>query len=145
MRLRGRRRPAGIERVPIEVLIPEVVLEPLGPVALRIGPGRGLLDYPSGRPCHAIVNVWPTDDGWAEAAWPLDPQFGWFVAPIDLRTGHILEFRREAGTVLGWVAGRDADRVIVVVVVAADRERAADSAAEAMWLHGKRVTHDDAD
>ena len=33
-----------------------------------------------------------------------DPQFGWFVAPIDLRLGHILEFRREVGSLFGWVA-----------------------------------------
>ncbi len=118
--------------MPTEVLTPEVVLEPLGPVALRLGPGRGLLDYPGGRPCHAIVNVWPTDDGWAEASWPLDPQFGWFIAPIDLRSGHVLEFRREAGIAFGWVVDCDAGRL--VVVVEADRERAAESAAEAMRL-----------
>ena len=129
VRLRGRRRPAGVERVPTEVLTPEVVLEPLGPVVLRLGPGRGLLDYPGGRPCHAIANIWPTDDGWAEACWPHDQRFGWFVAPIDLRLGHILEFRGEMKSVFAWVA--DCDPFRVVAVVEADRRRAVGAAAEA--------------
>jgi hypothetical protein len=119
VRLRGRRRPAGLERVPTEVLKPELVLGPLGPVVVRLGPGRGPLDYPGGRPCDAIANIWPTDEGWAEALWPFDSQYGWFVAPIDLRLGHIVEFRSGADRCVAWVI--DVDRHTVALWAVADR------------------------
>lgn len=123
MRRPSRRCPAGPERVPTEVLVPEIVDYPLGPVMLRLGPGRGLLDYPIRRPVHAVVNVWPMDDGWAEAPWPWDPTFGWFVAPIDLRAGHVLEFRGAGRALVGYVVV--ADHTTVLVVLTPERERAA--------------------
>lgn len=127
MRRSSRRRPAGPERVPTEVLIPEIVDYPLRPILLRLGPGRGLLDYPIRHPVHAVGNVWPVDDGWAEALWPWDPTFGWFVAPIDLRAGHVLEFRGAGGPLVGHVI--DAGRANVLVVPAPDRACAAARAA----------------
>jgi len=141
VRLFGRRRPAGNERVPNEVLTPELVLEPLGPVVLRLGPGNGLLEYPGGRTCHQVANIWWENGGWYETVWPTDPHYGWFIAPIDLGLGHILEFRGPAGTLVGWVADATPERVIVVI--AAGRERAAEEASNAResWVR-KEVKSD---
>jgi hypothetical protein len=100
--------------VPNEVLVPEIVDYPLGPVLLRIGPGRGLLDYPIRQPVHAVVNVWPADDGWAEAPWPWDTTFGWFVAPIDLRAGHVLEFRGAGLPLIAYVLHADQSNAVVL-------------------------------
>jgi hypothetical protein len=129
VRLRCRRRPAGFERVPTEVLKPELVLGPLGPVILRLGRGRGLLDYPGGRPCDAVANVWPTDEGWAEALWPFDSHYSRFVAPIDLRPGHIIEFRRDTSALIAWTVDAGATDVLLVAErsrkVAVDRARMA--------------------
>ena len=105
VRLRGRRRPAGIERVPTEVLVPEVVVGPLGPVYLRLGPGRVLLDYPSGRPCRAIANVWPTDDGWAEGTLAArSTSTSGSSPPSTSASATSSSFARETESVFGWVA-----------------------------------------
>ncbi|MEZ5378274.1 MAG: hypothetical protein R2733_17355 [Acidimicrobiales bacterium] len=130
MRLFGRRRPAGVERVPNKVLRPEVVEHPPGPVALRLGPGLGLLDLPSGQACLSVANVWIADGQWVEAEWPWDAAFGWFVAPIDLRLGHVLEFRLVGGTLTGWVVDVNAERFVFVVT--ADRNQATEMAGIAL-------------
>jgi len=139
VRLFGRRRPAGYERVPNEVLTPELVLEPVGPVVLRLGPGNGLLEFPGGRACHQVANIWYENGGWYETPWPTDPHYGWFIAPVDLGLGHVLEFRRPAGTLVGWVADANPDRVIVAI--AADRERAVEAARAAHEIWAWREIH----
>ncbi len=121
MRLRGRRRPAGVERVPTKALTPEPVVLPPGPIVLRLGPGLGLLDLPAG-PVYSVANVWIADGSWVEATWPRDPVHGWFVAPFDLRLGHVLEFRHQVGIIHGWVADVNSGRFIFVVT--ANREQA---------------------
>ncbi len=73
-----------------------------------------------------MANIWPTNDGWAEAHWPRHQAFGWFTAPIDLRPGHILEFRGPAGPIIGAV--QHADETWVVVLICPDRHRAVDAA-----------------
>lgn len=130
MRLVGRRRPAGVEQVPSQVLVPEIVAQPLGPVVLRLGPGGGLLDLPGHSWFDSVSNVWLVDGSWAEAMWPRDPAYGWFIAPIDLRLGHILEFRRQASLVCGWVA--DVRHDAFVFAVTADRAQADEMASIAL-------------
>lgn len=122
MRLRGRRRPAGVEWVPNEVFTPEVVVQPLGPIVLRLGPGSGLLDFPGGLGFDAVANVWLADGRWVEATWPRDPTYGWFIAPIDLRLGQVVEFGRGGSIITGWVADVNVHRFVFVVT--ANREEA---------------------
>ncbi|MEZ5229335.1 MAG: hypothetical protein R2710_22555 [Acidimicrobiales bacterium] len=122
MRLFGRRRPAGVERVPNEVLRPELVDYLPGPVVLRLGAGLGLLDLPSSVACQSVANVWIADGRWVEAEWPRDATYGWFVAPIDLRLGHMLEFRLASGPLAGWVADVSPERFVFVIT--ADRDQA---------------------
>ncbi len=130
MRLRGRRRPAGVEQVPTEALVPEIVAQPLGPVVLRLGPGGGLLDLPGPLRIDDVANVWSSEGGWVEARWPRHPVHGWFIAPIDLRLGHVLEFRGATALVCGWVA--DVQHDGLVFVVTADRAQASEMASIAL-------------
>ena len=130
MRLLGRRRPAGVEQVPTQVLVPEIVVQPLGPVVLRLGPESGLLDLPGATWFVTVSNVWTADGVWHEAQWPRHQRYGWFIAPIDLRLGHVLEFRGQATLVCGWVA--DVQHDAFVCVVTADRCQAVEMAAVAL-------------
>ncbi len=129
MRRFRRRRPAGVEQVPNEVLSPSLVVQSPGPIVLRLGPGSGLLDHPSGRECSSVANVWVGGGQLFEAMWPRDPAYGWFVAPVDLRLGHVLEFRQHADIVHGWVADVNPGRFVFVVT--ANSAQALDMAATA--------------
>ncbi len=129
MRRFRRRRPAGVEQVPNKTLSLDFVVQMPGPIVLRLGPGSGLLDHPGGRECSAVANVWVADGQWFEAMWPRDPANGWFVAPVDLRLGHVLEFRQHADIVHGWVADVNPGRFVFVVT--ANCAQALDTAAAA--------------
>lgn len=130
MRLRGRRRSAGVEQMPNDVVVPDIVVQPLGPIVLRLGPGGGLLDLPGPSGFDTVANVWPSEGAWVEARWPRHPTYGWPIAPIDLRLGHVLEFRGQAAVVYGWVV--DVQHHSFVFVVTADRERAYETATVAL-------------
>ena len=111
----------------------------------------------------AIAHVWPEPrcaGGWARAAWPVDYVASRFVAPDDLRIGHVLEVTIVGGLrCYGWIADVDARRFVLVAspdapsaVVAAARAvevwHAAESAAvEDEWrtrIARVRRLHDEA-
>jgi hypothetical protein len=96
MRLRGSRRPAGVPRVP-EVVPTELPFE--GVFVLRLGPGRVLLDLPTGTDARRIASVWLAGDEptWVRASWPVDVGSVLPIAPLDLWSGHIIEFSGDAG------------------------------------------------
>lgn len=96
VRLRRRRCPAGSPQVP-ELVPPE---SRCGCVfALRLGPRRILLDLPVGTRERSVASVWlegePPD--WVRAPWPVDPTFLLPIAPLDLWSGHVIEFSTSTG------------------------------------------------
>ena len=124
--------------MPTEVVVPEIVAHPFGPVVLRLGPGGGLLDLPGPTWIDTVANVWPFEGAWAEARWPRHPTYRWPIAPIDLRLGHVLEFRGQAAVVCGWVV--DVQHHSFVFVVTADREKAHETATAALArLNAQRI------
>lgn len=137
VRLISRRRPAGSEREPPERLTPEVVDRIRRPFVLRLAPGGALLDLPAGRPMRRVVSFWPDRaqvGGWVEVDWPIDARHGWFIAPLDLRVGHLVEFQPADSAVpmTCWVAAADPARM--VMAPARDRIDACDTAAR--WEAG---------
>jgi hypothetical protein len=61
---------------------------------LRLGPGRILLDLPVGTRERSVASVWLEGEppGWVRAPWPVDPTFLLPIAPLDLWSGHVIEF-----------------------------------------------------
>jgi hypothetical protein len=96
VRLTRRRRPAGSPQVP-EVEPTELLFE--GVFVLRLGPGRILLDLPTGSEARGTASVWFADDppGWARVPWPVDAGSNRPIAPLDLWSGHVIEFSHWAG------------------------------------------------
>ena len=65
---------------------------------LRLGPGRILLDLPMGTDPRKVASVWLGGDppSWVRAVWPVDARSVLPIAPLDLWSGHVIEFSDRA-------------------------------------------------
>lgn len=65
---------------------------------LRLGSGRILLDLPIRTDPRSVASVWVGGDPprWVRAVWPVDARSVLPIAPLDLWSGHVIEFSDRA-------------------------------------------------
>lgn len=103
---------------------------------MRLAADRGVIDVPWDVAVVSIAHVWPeprAPGGWARVAWPVG-MVGRFMAPLDLRIGHVLEVVAVGGwRCFGWIADADARRFVLVPSPDADAAVLAAARASAVW------------